>query len=144
MPIPEGQLRRLEENISAQEPWLRTLQRHIAALQDEASAHETILALSRDQNLLAVLGELHDEPQLFEQAAAEPRAFFEERGVQLPDDATVAVTTASVNRGPRQFAVEARFVTATLRYGVGWSPRSGFYAIREPSDDHVPGEEARP
>jgi hypothetical protein len=40
-------------------------------------------------------------------------------------------------------AVEARFVTATLRYGVGWSPRAGFYVISEPPNADVAGEEAR-
>jgi hypothetical protein len=115
MPIPEGQLRRLKEDLSAQERWLRTLQRHIAALQDEASAYEMILALGRDQRLLEVLEDLYDEPELFEPAAAEPRAFFEERGIRLPVDATLAVKTENVDQGPRLLAVEARFVTATLR-----------------------------
>ena len=143
MPIPEGRLRRLEEDLSAQERWLRTLQRHIARLQDEALAYEMILALGRDQRLLGVLENLYDEPELFERAAAEPRAFFEERGVRLHDDATVTVKTVTVNQGPRLFAVEARLVTATLRYGVGWSPRAGFYAIPEFPNADVVGEEAR-
>ena len=64
MPIPEAQLRRLEEALSAEERWLHTLQRHIAGLQDEVSAYELILALGRDQNLLRVLGELYDRPEL--------------------------------------------------------------------------------
>jgi len=59
MPIPEGRLRRLEEDLSAQERWLRTLQRHIARLQDEALAYEMILALGRDQRLLGVLENLY-------------------------------------------------------------------------------------
>jgi hypothetical protein len=143
MPIPEGHLRRLQEDLSAQERWLHTLQRHIAGLQDEASAYEMILALGRDQGLLRVLEDLYDEPELFERTSAGPRAFFEERGVRLPDDATVTVKTVTVNRGPRLFAVEARFVTTTLRYGVGWSPRAGFYVIAEPPGAHVAGEEPR-
>jgi hypothetical protein len=143
MPMPENHLRRLHEDLSAQERWLRTLQRHIAGLQDEASAYEMILAMGRDQSLLRVLEGLYDEPELFERASAEPRAFFEERGVRLPDDATVTVKTVTVNRGPPRFAVEARFVKATLKYGVGWSPRAGFYVIDEPPSADVAGEEAQ-
>jgi hypothetical protein len=127
MPIPGEHLRRLEEDLSAQERWLPTLRRHIAGLLDEVAAIETMLALGRDQGLLQVLENLNDQPELFEQACDEPRAFFEERNVRLPDDASV-----TVNRDPRRYAVEARFVRETLNYGVGWSPRAGFYAIGEP------------
>lgn len=139
MSLPEDQLRWLEESISAQEQWLRTLRRHIAAMQDEASAHETILALARDQSLRAVLEDLHTQPELFGRVAADPRAFFEERGVRLPAGADISVKTVTVNQRPRLVAVEARFVTATLRYGVGWSPRSGFYAIPETTNAHWGG-----
>jgi hypothetical protein len=144
MPIPEDHLQRLNENLSAQERWLCTLRRKIAGLQDEASAYEMIGALGRDQTLLQVLSDLYDRPELFERAADEPRAFFEERSVRIPDGATVTVKTVTVNRHPRRYAVEARFVTATLKYGVGWSPRVGFYAIAEPPSADVEGEGALP
>jgi hypothetical protein len=144
MPIPEEHLQRLEENLSAQERWLRTLRRHVEGLQDEVSAYEMMLALGRDQRLLRALEDLYDRPELFEQAADDPRAFFEERSVRVPEGATVTVKTVIVNRGPRRYAVEARFVTATLNYGVGWSPRAGFYVVAEPPSADVAGEEARP
>lgn len=144
MPIPDDHLQRLEEDLSAQERWLRTLRRHIAGLQDEVSAYEMILALGRDQSLLRALQDLHDRPELFEPASDDPRAFFEARRVRVPDDATLTVTSVTVNREPRRYAVEARFVTKTLRYGVGWSPRAGFYVIADesPSAD-VMGEEGQ-
>jgi hypothetical protein len=141
MPIPEEHLQRLEENLSAQERWLSTLQRHIAGLQDEVSAYETILALGRDPRLLRALKDLNDRPELFETASDDPRAFFEERSVRVPDGATITVKATTVNRAPRRYAVEARFVTATLHYGVGWSPRAGFYAIAESHSADVAGEE---
>jgi hypothetical protein len=144
MPIPDGHLQRLKENLLAQERWLRTLRRHIAGLEDEVSAHEMILALGRDQGLLRVLEDLYDRPELFERASDRPHAFFGEQGVRLPDGATVTVKTVTVNREARRYAIEARFVTATLSYGVGWSPRAGFYLIDEPPSAEVAGEEARP
>ena len=144
MPIPEDHLQRLEENLLAQERWLRTLRQHIAGLQDEVLAYEMILALGRDQRLLRVLGDLCDQPELFDEAAGDPRAFFQERSVPFPDDATLTVKTVTVNRGPRQYTVEARFVTATLKYGVGWSPRVGFYVISEALSADAAGGEAQP
>jgi hypothetical protein len=132
MPIPEHHLRRLDENLSAQENWLANLQRHIAGLQDEASAYEVMLALGRDQDLLHVLEELHDQPELFEQVADDPRAFLERRGVRLPEDAAVTVKAVTVNRHQPRYAVEARFVRETLTFGVGWSPRAAFYLLTEP------------
>jgi uncharacterized protein HemY len=131
MSIPEDHVRRLEENLGAQERWMATLRRRIEGLQDEVSACETMLTLGRDPNLLRALGELYDRPKLFEQAADDPRAFFQERGVRVPDGADVTVRATTLNRRPQRYAVEARFETATLRYGVGWSPRAGFYAIAE-------------
>ena len=144
MVIPEDHLQRLEENLSVQERWVQTLRRHIAGLQDELSAYEMILALGRDQSLLRALEDLYDRPELFKRASDGPRAFFEERSVQLPDDATMTVKTVTVNREPPRYAVEARFVTTTLKYRVGWSPGAGFYAIREPASADAAGEEARP
>jgi hypothetical protein len=43
----------------------------------------------------------------------------------------VTVKTTTVNRRPPRYAVEARFDTATLKYRVGWSSRTGFYAVAE-------------
>jgi hypothetical protein len=132
MPIPREQLRRLEEQLSAQGRWLATLRRQIAGLQDEVSAYEMMLALGRDQSLLQVLGELYDRPELFDQACDDPRRFFEERSVRVPNGASVTVKSVTVNREPPRQAVEACFVTETLNYGVGWSPRAGFYAVSDP------------
>ena len=102
-----------------------------------------MLALGRDQGLLEVLGDLHDRPELFERASDEPRVFFEERNIRIPDDATVTVKTEIVNRDRRRNAVEAWFVTATLKYGVGWSPQVGFYVNTEPPGTDVTKEETR-
>jgi len=124
MPIPDDHLQRLEADLSGRERWLRTLRLQIAGLEDEASAHEMILVLGRDPDLLQVLHELYDRPELGERIAQDPRSFFEERGIQLPDDATVTVTSDG-----QRSAIEARFLTSTLEYGVGWSRRDGFYLV---------------
>lgn len=144
MPIPDDHRQRLEENLSAQERWLTTLRRHIAGLQDEVSAYETMLTLGRDQTLLRVLEELHDRPELFRTARGDPRAFFEQRGVRLPEGAIVTVKGLTENRAPRRYVLEARIDTGTLTFVVGWSPRAGFYAVREFPCGGPESQEVRP
>jgi len=125
VPIPDDHLQRLEADLLARERRLRTLGRQILTLEDEASAHEMILTLGRDPGLLRVLHELHDDPELGEPIAEDPRSFFEERGVEIPERARV--TARSDEEG---WTVEARFVTQSLQYGVGWSRRDGFYVVQ--------------
>lgn len=134
MPIPDDHLQRLEVDLSGRERWLRTLRLQITALQDEASAHEMILALGRDPNVLRGLHELYDRPELGERIAQDPRSFFEERGIRLADDVTV---TSDSQRS----AIEARFLTSTLEYGVGWSRRDGFYLVILPGYVNVASNE---
>jgi hypothetical protein len=125
MPLPEKHLSRLEADLSARERWLQTLQLQITALQEEASAHETILALGRDPEIIQLLHELHDSPELRNRIAQDTRSFFEARGIRILDGENVTLTD-----GPKDLSIEARFITPTLRYGVGWSRRSGFYLVR--------------
>jgi xanthine/CO dehydrogenase XdhC/CoxF family maturation factor len=131
--IPPEHLERLEADLAAHESWLRTLRLQIAALEAEASAHEMMLRLGRDPELLRALDELHDQPDLAERIAKDPRAFFEERGIELPDAASVTVTT-----DPERSAVEARFDNSPVAYGVGWSRADGFYLIAAPEPPEPP------
>lgn len=74
MAIPVEHLKRLEADLSTHESWLTTLRRQIEGLEAEASAHEMMLRLGRDPELRRVLGELHDQPELGERIAADPRS----------------------------------------------------------------------
>ncbi len=127
MPIPPEHVERLEAELSGHESWLETLQRQIEALEAEASAHKMILRLGRDRDLRRALDELHDQPDLGKRIAEDPRSFFEKRGIEVPDGATVTVRT-----DPEQSAVEARFADPPIYYGVGWSRVVGFYVIQGP------------
>jgi hypothetical protein len=137
--IPSKQLERLEADLSAHESWLATLRRQIEGLEAEASAHEMLLRLGRDRELHRILGEVHDQPELGERIAEDPRSFFEEKGIEIPDGARLTVTT-----DPQGFAIEARFDNPCLSYGVGWSRLDGFYLIEAPdAPEHpeVPGRQ---
>jgi hypothetical protein len=91
-----------------------------------------ILAFGRDSDVLRVLHDFYDQPELGTRIAKDPRSFFEEQGVRLPDGATVTVTSE-----PERSAIEARFVTATLEYRIGWSRDRGFYVFPSREDAHV-------
>jgi hypothetical protein len=134
--IPPEHLERLEADLSAHESWLGTLRLQIAALEAEASAHEAILRLGRDPNLRRVLDELQDQPDLTERVGKDPRSFFAERGVELPDGATVSVTS------DQRSALEARFRNDFLEYAVGWCRADGFYLIEAPERPEPPPETA--
>lgn len=142
MSIPSEHLKRLEEELSGHESWLRTLRRQIEGLEAEASAHEMVLRLGRDSNLHRVLDDLHDQPDLAERIAKDPRSFLEKRGIEVPDGAIVTVRT-----DPDQTALEARFDNPPVYYGVGWSRAVGFYVIQgqgfvpEPESTAVPNRE---
>lgn len=126
MPIPHDQLKRLEADLAGREHWVRSLQRHIAGLHDELSAHETIIALGRNPSVLQVIHELHDQPGLGEEIARNPRSFFAKRGVRLPEDATVTVISGMTSQ-----AMEIRVRMPTFEYGIGWSRRIGFYMLSQ-------------
>jgi hypothetical protein len=137
--IPSEHLERLEEELSGHESWLRTLRRQIEGLEAEASAHETVLRLGRNRELHRVLGELHKQPELSERIAEDPRSFFEQQGIEVPDGATLTVTT-----DPEGSGIEARFEDPYLSYGVGWSRVKGFYMIQAetPESTDAPTQEA--
>lgn len=110
MPIPPEHMERLEAELSGHESWLQTLQRQIEFLEAEASAHETILRLGRDPDLRRALDELHDQPDLAERIAEDPRSFFKKRGFEVPKGATVT-------SHPERSAIEARFDNPPFDYG---------------------------
>jgi hypothetical protein len=130
--IPPDHLDRLEADLSAHESWLRTLRLQIAALEAEASAHEVILRLGRDPALRRVLEELHDQPDIAKRLGKEARSFLEERGIEVPEGATV---TATSDEEP---ALEAHFLDDFLDYKVGWSRVDGFYLTESPERPEPP------
>jgi hypothetical protein len=93
-----------------------------------------VLRLGRDLDLRSVLDELHDQPDLAERIAGDPRSFLEGRGIEVPDGVTVTLTADGA-----RLAIEARFDNPPVDYGVGWSRVDGFYLIEMP----VPPEALR-
>ena len=106
-----------EAELSGHESWLETLQRQIEALEAEASA-KMILRLGRDRDLRRALGvQLHDQPDLGQRIAEDPRSFFEKRGIEVPDGATVTVQTDPGRRLWRPASPILLSITALAGHG---------------------------
>ena len=75
-------------------PSSETLEYEREMLEREIRAHEILIALGRDRQALALLEQVADDPILAREAAPDPRAFAEARGVHLPRNLAVRVHVA--------------------------------------------------
>lgn len=73
----------------------RTLEYERDTLEREIEAHETLIALGSDRHALELLDEVAGDASLAREAAPNPRAFAEARGVRLPRNMIVRVTVAA-------------------------------------------------
>ena len=72
-------------------PGTETLEYERDALEREMRAHEILIALGRDRQALELLDQVVNDPSLASEAAANPRAFAQARGVELPRNLAVRV-----------------------------------------------------
>lgn len=72
-------------------PSAETLEYERDTLDREIRAHELLIALGRDRQALELLEKVAGDPSLAREAAVDPRAFAEARGVQLPRNVAVRV-----------------------------------------------------
>jgi len=72
-------------------PSAETLEYERDTLDREIRAHEILMALGRDRQALELLEKVAGDPSLAREAAADPRAFAQARGVQLPRNMAVRV-----------------------------------------------------
>jgi hypothetical protein len=82
MPIPTEHRRQLDQG-------LRLHQRLLNRTTRDLRLHETMLRFGRDPRVLAALDEFSDNRETFRTAAANPRRFAQERGVDIPPEVDV-------------------------------------------------------
>ena len=75
-------------------PSTETLEYERDALEREIRGHEVLATLGRDRQALALLEAVAGDAALAREAAADPRAFAETRGVRLPGNMAVRVEVA--------------------------------------------------
>jgi len=72
-------------------PSAETLEYERDTLDREIRAHEILIALGRDRHALELLDRVAGDPAVAREAAADPRAFAESHGVQLPRNMAIRV-----------------------------------------------------
>jgi hypothetical protein len=80
---------------SMDRPDIRTLEYERDTLDREIRAHDMLIALGRDRKALELLDKVASDPSLAREAAPDPRAFAEARGVRLPRNMRVQVKLAA-------------------------------------------------
>ena len=70
---------------------IKGLRQQVKLLDRQVKQHEQLIALGRDDRVLAALGVLVDDPDQLREAAKDPRAFAGARGVKLPTTMDVVV-----------------------------------------------------
>lgn len=76
-------------------PDSRTLVYERDTLDREIRAHEILIALGRDRDVLDLLDKVAGDPSLAREIAPDPKAFAASRGVHLPRTMAVAVKVAA-------------------------------------------------
>ena len=125
MPLPRAHLEKLEEELAAHEQRLALLRQRIERLSQEAYAHELIIGLGRNLELITALDHVHGEKQLQRELVAGPRAFLRNRGIDLPAGGELA---AQDDDGV--LAVSMRTRHAGWDYSVVWHAHEGFSLVQ--------------
>jgi hypothetical protein len=94
----------------------------LALIEREISAHEDILAVGRDTRLFVALAELADNPALAREAAEDPRAFAEERGIALPKDFSLTLSVGEAE----EISLHATYYHELSPFVVIWDAATGF------------------
>jgi hypothetical protein len=133
MPIPAEQLERLQEGLAEHIERAESLRRHIADMEAEAEAHETIVRVGRDGTLIEALGELYDDPELAGRISEDPDGYSREKGIELPPGAEIRVA----GDGSR---VGAHIQHGPFGFELVWDRRRGFSVTTEsaPPPDEEP------
>lgn len=93
MSLPKSHLDRLYEDLRVHEVRLDHLRDEISRLSAEASAHETIISLGRDDQIIEVLGEMSEDIASAKTVTADPEKFFRGKNIQLPEGAQLNATS---------------------------------------------------
>ncbi len=109
---------------SPAQPQLPTsiLKATLADISSEIEVHNTGLQLGRDPKVLAMLGEVHDDPALADQIKSNPQGFVQSRGIQLPPGVTITANRPT----PQSAMVSANYDVGRFRISLQYDKDKGF------------------
>jgi hypothetical protein len=124
MPLPTPQLVALRGGINGHERRLARLREFIRLAEEEAAVHEALLALARNDRLLAAFGDLHEDAGLTSRFARDPQGYCRQEHIRLPEGVTLH---------PAERVEASVRLTGLLRHGAWeveftWDQEGGFSA----------------
>jgi hypothetical protein len=121
VPLPRAHVEKLEEELVAHEQRLAVLTERIERLSQEAAAHQLIIELGRNRELINALDEVHGERKLCRELSVDPGAFFRKRGIDLSAQGDLA---AQEHDG--LVAISLRSRRAGWDFSLMWDTADGF------------------
>jgi hypothetical protein len=130
MTLPKPHLRSLDAALKDHEARLEQLRAEARFLQEEIVLHATIVALGREEQILAAVGELEGKSDVGVRFAENAAEYCDEQGVRLPDGVTL-----NPRRGPEGTTwVIGRVQSGDWEVDLLWDPAKGFAArpVKQP------------
>jgi hypothetical protein len=121
MSLPRAHIERLHRDLRIHEARLEHLRDQVAHLEEEAAAHEMVIALGRDDRLIDALGELYEDATAIGARSEDPGAFLRSRDIELPNGAQIEMSSSSESR-----AISVRLTTGRWVYSCVWDSADGF------------------
>jgi len=90
--------------------------------------HELTLGLARTRGLAHLLNDLQNNEALREDMRKAPEQFLQDRGMAIPENATVTVRELEANG----WEVEIRIVEGLYSYVNGFNNEKGFFRVQGP------------
>lgn len=114
-------------------PSRSALQSDLERIERSISKHEEIVGLARQEGIVDLLQTVADDPELAREAAADPRAFVERHGFELPSTMVIIPLVAG-----RDVSARMKNVDPDMPFEIAWT-RDGFQAPPDP--DHGPKQD---
>jgi hypothetical protein len=120
MSIPASHLRKLRKDLEGHAKRLDHLREQISRLAEEASAHESILKIGRDERVLKAVNDLTD-PNVASEMKRDQKSFLRQRGLGLPEGSEV-----DVRRKADRTTVSVQLTQGPWKYSCVWDSEDGF------------------
>ena len=127
MSLPEEHLDWVREGIAGHERRIAQLREGVRLAEEEASFHEVLLDLGRNDRLIEAIGELYDDTDLTSRFARDPLGYCREEDILLPEGVTLTVSAVDKEKGrSARLAVDVRYGAWAME--IVWDPEDGWFA----------------
>jgi hypothetical protein len=125
VPDYQDHIARLRGDVDVHVRRLAELHELIRRAEEEAAVHEALIALARNDHLLAAAARHQEDPDAVLALVGDRQETRDDEGIPLPDSVTIDLVAADK---------PSSRVTGHLRCGgwdveIGWEPERGFFAI---------------